>query len=117
MATPRELLHGNLHDVFGNRDAAARRAAIEALYTSDVTFTDPEGTVTGHDALEQKAAALLASAPESFVFARDGVEYTSPDTAALAWAFGPADAPVARGIDIITIRDGRISALHTLLHE
>ncbi|NQX29026.1 nuclear transport factor 2 family protein [Microbacteriaceae bacterium VKM Ac-2854] len=117
MTTPRELLQANLHSVFGNRDSASRRSAIDTIYTEDVAFTDPEGTVVGRDALEQKAVALLSTAPESFVFVPDGIEYTSPDTGALAWAFGPAGAPVARGIDIITITDGRISALHTLLHE
>ncbi|MCS5718043.1 nuclear transport factor 2 family protein [Herbiconiux sp. CPCC 205763] len=117
MSTPTELLAANLHQVFGNRDAAARRAAIDVTYTDDVAFTDPEGTETGRDALERKAAGLIDSAPADFVFEEDGIAYTSSDSAALAWTFGPSGAPVARGIDVITIRDGRISALHTLLHE
>ena len=51
MSTTAELLTANLHDVFGNRDSAARRAAIERTYAPDVVFTDPEGSVTGWDAL------------------------------------------------------------------
>ncbi|SDY53123.1 nuclear transport factor 2 family protein [Herbiconiux ginsengi] len=117
MATPAELLAANLHQVFGNRDVASRRAAIDATYTDDVAFTDPEGTVTGRDALEKKAAALIDGAPADFIFEHDGLAYTGSDTAALAWTFGPSGSPVARGIDLITVRDGRISALRTLLHE
>lgn len=117
MATPSELLTANLTRVFGNRDAPSRREAIEATFTEDVVFIDPEGLVTGHDALEGKAAALLDGAPADFVFVEDGIPYTSADTGALPWAFGPSGSPVARGIDIITVRDGRISQLRTLLHE
>ncbi|MFB2596514.1 nuclear transport factor 2 family protein [Herbiconiux sp. P17] len=117
MATAAELLAANLHQVFGNRDAASRREAIDATYTDDVAFTDPEGTETGRDALEKKAASLIDTAPADFVFEEQGLAYTSADSGALAWTFGPSGAPVARGIDLITIRDGKISALSTLLHE
>jgi ketosteroid isomerase-like protein len=117
MATTHELLAANLHSVFGNRDAASRREAIEATYAPDVVFTDPEGPVTGWDALEAKAAALIGGAPAGFEFVEDGVAYAGSDVGALAWAFGPSGSPVARGIDLITVRDGRISELRTLLHE
>jgi hypothetical protein len=117
VGTARQLLDSNLVQVFGNRDAASRRDAIDVTYAEDVAFTDPEGTVTGRDALEAKAAALIDSAPADFDFAPDGLEYVGANSAALAWTFGPAGNPVARGIDVITIADGRISALTTMLHE
>ncbi|MFF2371712.1 nuclear transport factor 2 family protein [Agromyces sp. NPDC058110] len=112
-----ELLAANLHDVFGNRDAATRREAIERVYTDDVVFTDPEGTVRGRSAVEDKAASLLAGAPGDFVFAEDGARYLGDDVGALAWAFGPVDAPVVRGIDVITVVDGRISSVRTFFAE
>ena len=117
MADTRELLTSNLHRVFGNRDAASRREALEATYTDDVVFTDPEGTATGRDALGEKAAALIGGAPADFEFAEDGIAYVGGDSGALAWTFGPAGSPVARGIDVITVRDGRISALRTILAD
>ncbi|WP_345803137.1 nuclear transport factor 2 family protein [Microbacterium sp. AZCO] len=113
MSTVAELLHANLHDVFGNRDAASRRAAIERTYAPDVTFTDPEEAVTGWDDLEAKAAALLEKAPAEFAFVDDGRPYASESRGALGWAFGPAGAPVVRGIDVITVRDGVITAVET----
>ncbi|MEV7070087.1 nuclear transport factor 2 family protein [Streptomyces sp. NPDC093990] len=109
-----DLLAANLHEVFGNRDAATRRAAVDRLYTEDVVFTDPEGTTTGRDALADKAAALLADAPADFEFTEDGRRYAGPHTGALAWAFGPPGRPAVRGIDVITVRDGRIAAITTM---
>ena len=117
MTTVRDLLSANLHQVFGNRDAVSRREAIEATYTSDVVFGDPEGQVTGRDALEAKAAGLIDGAPANFVFVEDGIVYAGGNSGALSWAFGPSGSPVARGIDVITVRDGRISELRTLLSE
>jgi ketosteroid isomerase-like protein len=115
MAEVRELLDANLRGVFGNRDAASRRRIIDETYADDVAFTDPEGTVTGRDALDERAAALLARVPENFDFVEDGPAYVGTGSGALAWRFGPPDSPVARGIDVITVRDGRISELRTML--
>ena len=114
MGTVTELLAANLHDVFGNRDDGERRAAIERTYTEDVVFTDPEGVAVGWDALETKARELLAKVPSHFVFAEEGARYAGPDAGALGWTFGPEGAPVARGIDVIGVRDGRIATLTTM---
>ena len=115
MHTVTDLLTANLHDVFGNRDATSRRASIEQIYTEDIVFTDPEGVSTGWDALEEKARELLAKVPPSFTFTEDGKRYIGPDNGALPWAFGPEDGePAVRGIDIITVRDGRIATIVTL---
>jgi len=113
MASVSDLLAANLHDVFGNRDAYTRHAAVERVYSEDVIFTDPDGTVHGRAAIEHKAAALLDGVPSDFVFSEDGERYVSTDVGALAWAFGPADAPVARGIDVITVDGGTITSVRT----
>lgn len=118
MPTVRELLDANLHRVFNTRSAVERRAAIDEVYTADVVFTDPDGSVTGRDALAQKTATLLGELPDSFVFADEGLAYTSADTGALGWTVGPVDGePVLRGIDVITVRDGQIATLLTILHS
>ena len=114
MTVVSDLLAANLHEVFGNRDAATRRAAIERTYTEDVVFTDPEGVAHGRDALEEKARQLLENVPPTFAFTEEGRRYAGPDTGALAWSFGPPGEPVARGIDIITVRDGKIATLVTI---
>ena len=116
MATVAELMHRNLLDVFNERDPARRARAIAETYAADVVFHDPEGSVTGRAAVQAKAQALLDGAP-GFVFAPRGPVYTSADSlGALAWKFGPADGdPVATGMDIALVQDGRIATLHTVL--
>jgi len=115
MPSTKELLEINLHEVFGERDPEKRRAAIERAYDEDVSFIDSEGEVVGRQALNDRAQKLLDDAPAGFIFQEDSPRYVSPDTAALAWRFGPPDSPVARGIDILTARDGRVSVLRTVL--
>jgi SnoaL-like domain len=110
-----ELLHSNLLEVFGERDRDRRWAAIGRTYTEDVTFTDPDGDFVGWQALSDRAQELLDGAPTEFVFEEDGPRYVAADAAALAWRFGPPGKPVARGVDFLTIRDGRVSAVRTLI--
>jgi SnoaL-like domain len=117
MPTVQELLAANLFDVFGSRDPAARAAVAADVYAEDVAFTDPESSRTGLDALLAAAAGLIDPAPPDFAFTADGPVYVGDGTGALAWAFGPAGAPVARGVDVITVRDGRIATLLTLLSK
>jgi hypothetical protein len=50
-----ELLNRNLLEVFGEGDAARRRAAIEELYTDDRVLYVPPGVFVGHDALDKFA--------------------------------------------------------------
>jgi hypothetical protein len=115
MPDAKALLHSNLHEVFSERDPARRWAAIERTYTEDVTFIDPEGALVGRQALSDRAQKLLDGALAGFVLEEDGPTYVGPDTAALAWRVGPPGHSVARGIDILTIRDGRVSVVRTLI--
>ena len=80
-----------------------------------MTFIDPEGEFAGLQALSDHAQKVLDGAPAGFVFEEDGPRYVGTDTAALAWRFGPSGSPVSRGIDILAIRDGRVSLLRTLV--
>ena len=115
MPDPKQLLQINLHQVFAERDPDKRRAAIDQAYAEDVKFIDPEGEGVGREAINSSAQKLLDGAPAEFAFEEDSPRYVSAETAALAWRFGPPDAPVARGIDILTVRGGRVSVLRTLL--
>lgn len=114
--TTAALLRANLHDVFGERDADRRRQAAHRTYSADVTFRDETGVVTGPDAVADRAGAILADAPAGFSFADDGPAYGDDRRAALPWRFGPPEAePVARGLDLVTVAEGRITTLETML--
>jgi hypothetical protein len=58
-----ELLNRNLQEVFGEGDAAHRRAAIEELYTDDCVLYVPPGVFVGHEALDKFAGDLRATHP------------------------------------------------------
>ena len=109
-----ELLYMN-REVFSERDPEKRRAAIERTYAEDVTFIDPDGEVVGRQALNDRAQKILDDAPADFVLEEDGLGYVSPNTAVQAWRFGPPGSPAVRGIDILTVSDGRVSVLRTLM--
>jgi hypothetical protein len=115
MTDLQELLNANLHEVFSERNAHDRWAAIERTYAEHVKFVDPEGEVEGRRALNERAQKLLDGAPEDFVFEEDGPRYVGTDTAALPWRLGPPGRPAVRGIDILTVGDGRVIVLRTLL--
>jgi hypothetical protein len=116
MADATALLNANLHEVFSERDPDARWDAIDRTYAEDVKFIDPDAEVEGREALNNRAQELLDKAPPDFVLQEDGPRYVGADTAALAWRLGPPGSPpMARGIDILTVRDGRVVVLNTLL--
>jgi hypothetical protein len=49
------------------------------------------------------------------VHEEDGSPYVAADAAALAWRVEPPGEPIVRGIDVLTIRDGRVSVVRTLI--
>ena len=110
-----QLLHSNLHEVFAERDPARRWAAIERTYNEDVTFVDPDGEYVGWQALNDKAQELLEGPLAGFVYEEDGPAYVAGDIGVLAWKVGPSGNPVVRGVDVVTIRDGRVSTVRTLI--
>ena len=109
-----ELLQMNLR-VFSERDPEKRRAAIERTYVEDVRFIDPDGESVGREALNDRAQKILDDAPADFVLEEDGPPYIGPDTAAQPWRFGPPGKPVIRGLDVLTLRDGKVSVVRGLI--
>jgi hypothetical protein len=110
-----ELLVRNLRDVFGEGDAARRRAAIVELYTDDCVLDVPPGVFVGHDALDKFAGDLRATHPQ-FVYTPRGEPQALHDTGRLAWGSGPSgEKPDYTGLDVIIVRSDRISALYVFL--
>jgi len=107
-----ELLNRNLQDVFGEGDAARRRAAIEDLYTDDCVLDVPPGVFVGHDALDKFAGDLRATHPH-FVYTPHGAPQA---LGRLAWGSGPrGEKPDYTGLDVIIVRDDKIAALYVFL--
>lgn len=110
-----ELLHRNLEEVFGEGDAARRRAAIEELYTEDCVLYVPPGPFVGREAPDKFAGDLRATHPD-FAYTPLGEPQALHNASRLAWGSGPRGVtPAYTGLDVIIVRDGRIAALYVFL--
>jgi hypothetical protein len=110
-----ELLHRNLQEVFGEGDAARRRAAIEELYIEDCVLDVPPGTFIGREALDKFAGDLRATHPD-FAYLPHGEPQALHNAGRLAWGSGPrGEKPNYTGLDVIIVRDGKIAALYVFL--
>ena len=59
------LLTRNLQDVFGENDAARRRAAIDEIFTEDCVFYDPSrGVYRGREEIDRVAGVIRATHPD-----------------------------------------------------
>ncbi len=103
------------HEVTSERDPEKRRAAIDQAYVEDLRFLDSEADVIGRQAFSDRLQQILDGAPPDFVIEEDGPAYVGPDTAAQPWRFGPPGNPVIRGMDVLTLREGRVSVVRGLV--
>ena len=110
-----ELLHRNLQEVFGQNDAALRRAAIDELYTEDCQLYVTPGKFVGHEALDKFAGELRVTHPH-FVYTPRGEPQALHDAGRLAWGSGPiGEEPVYTGLDVIIVRHDKIRKLYVFL--
>jgi hypothetical protein len=110
-----ELLHRNLQNVFGEGDAARRRATIDELYTEDCILEVPPGTFVGREAVDKFAGDLRATHPH-FVYTPHGEAQALHNAGRLAWGSGPrGEAPDYTGMDVIIVRNRKIAALYVFL--
>ena len=111
-----ELLDRNLQEVFGEGDAARRRAAIEEFYTDDCVVHVQDGVFVGHDAVDKFAGELRATHPH-FVYTPHGEPQALHDAGILAWGSGPkGEPPEYTGLDVIVVRENKIAALYVFLN-
>lgn len=110
------LIKRNLHEVFGQRDAAKRRKAIDELWTEDCVFIDHNGQSNGRHELDRAVATLHERLP-GFVFSELRPVDLLHQSGRLTWSFGrPGHEPI-KGLDVVVARDDRISLMLTFLDE
>ena len=102
-------------DSFNETDARRRRAAIDALYTEDCSYTDPNVAVTGRDGIDGYIAGVQKQFP-GVVFTLAGGVDAHHDQARFTWHVGPPGAgPVAVGFDVVVLEDCRIRRVYGFL--
>jgi hypothetical protein len=71
--------------------------------------------INGFEIEHEEKTEISAPALAWAALEEDGLAYVSTDTAVQPWRFGPPGSPVVRGIDILTVRGGSVSVVHTLI--
>jgi hypothetical protein len=106
------LLTRNLRDVFGENNAARRRAAIDEIFTEDCVFYEPKGVYRGRDEIDRVAGAIKTTHPD-FLYQPIAPPEELGNGGRLQWISGrPGEVPAYAGTDFIIARDGRIAALY-----
>ena len=111
------LLTRNLDDVFGENDAARRRAAIDEIFTEDCVFYEPRGVYRGRDEINRVAGTIRATHPD-YRYQPIAAPEELGNGGRIRWVSGPpGEAPVYAGTDFIIARDGRIAAVYLFFDQ
>jgi hypothetical protein len=111
--SPSTLILRSLRDVFGEKDPARRRAAIDELYNEDGVFYDPNsGAHRGRDEIDRVAGVIKATHPD-FQYQPIGQPEELGDAARVRWVSGsPGKPPAYSGTDFLIARNGKIAAVY-----
>jgi hypothetical protein len=97
---------------FNETDADRRRELIEALYTADGTYTDPNVDLRGPAQIDQFVAQTQEAFP-GYKFSVGSSIDAHHDQARFQWHGGPADEPDRYvGFDVIVADDGHIRSVY-----
>lgn len=102
------LLDASIARVWNERDAKVRLRAIDALYHRDATIYEPARSITGHEAISDVVAGVLADMPPGFVFEVTGPTLGHHDVAVTRWVGHVAGNTIVSGADAVRLRDGKI---------
>jgi hypothetical protein len=113
MSSISTLLIRNLRDVFGENNAAHRRAAIDEIYAEDCTFYDPtKGVYRGRNEIDRIAGVIRATHPD-FQYQPIAEPEELSNSGRIKWVAGsPGEAPTYAGTDFIIAREGQIVAVY-----
>lgn len=117
MSDIRDLVERYL-SIWNERDAVARRAAIDKVFTEDTTYTDPLVVAEGPVAIDSTVGAVQQQFPD-FAFRLAGDVDAHHDIARFTWELGPAGGEaVVVGFDVAVLAsDGRIAKVHGFLDK
>jgi SnoaL-like domain len=97
---------------FNEKDAARRRGLLEALFTSNSTYTDPHVDLRGPEEIDGFIEQTQARLP-GITFTLGGPVDAHHDQARFQWYAGPSEDPDRYvGFDVIVADDGRIRSVY-----
>ena len=109
------LMKQHLYTVFGERDAAKRRAAISVIWNKDGVFICRFGAFAGVSSIDGAIQSFQQQFPQ-FVCSELSAPECFHGIGRLAWGYGlPNEAPQITGLNIAVVSNDRLSALYTFL--
>jgi hypothetical protein len=118
MENSAKLLEDSLLVIWNDRDAARRLAAMKEVYAADMVFYESNDgpAITGYQAVNDLVDKLQAQWPLEFRFELNRPSQVNHQVQHISWTLGiPGEPPVATGMDIAIIEDGKIKSLHLFL--
>ena len=107
------LLTRNLHDVFGEKVSARRRAALDEIFTEDCVFYDPMGGVYRDRDEIDRITGVIRATHADFRYQLIGEPEEVGNAGRVKWVEGrPGESPTYAGTDFILVRDGHIAAAY-----
>ncbi len=103
-----QLLNASIERVWNEHDEARRLAAIAEIYHADATIYEPARPVTGHQAISDVVASVLADMPPGFRFRVTGPTLGHHGVAVTRWEGGPPGQVTLSGADSAKVADGRL---------
>ncbi|HWD02401.1 MAG TPA: nuclear transport factor 2 family protein [Amycolatopsis sp.] len=104
--------------IWNETDAGRRRELVAEVFTPDAAYTDPLGSVEGHDGID----GFIGGAQAQFA----GLTFSLPaapdahhDLARFQWHLSAPGGgePLAIGFDVVELVGGRISKVHGFLDK
>ena len=111
-ASPADLIERAFVEIFQQRDASARRRAVEELFASDILFRDPEGEAHGIQEAATQIDALIAGMDPTWTFRSVAPPAQLGDLAIHRWELGPDDSAIVTGTDVVFVAGGRIAKFY-----
>lgn len=103
------LLNAAIERIWSEHDDARRIEALADIYHADVTIYEPTRGVTGHDAISDVVAGVLADMPPGFRFEVIGPTLGHHGVAITRWqGVIPSGEIVVSGSDAVRVSDGKI---------
>ena len=118
METLSTLLKDSLLLIWNNRNSAERIALMEKTYASDITFYESDNSepFIGKESIDSLIQKLQKDWPADFEFTLTENPKSNHNVQQISWQLGiPGQQPVASGMDIAVVENGRIKVLYLLL--
>ena len=102
------LLEASIERVWNEHDGDRRLAALAEIYHPEARIYEPERSITGHAAISDTVAGVLADMPPDFRFAVTGPTLGHHGMAVTRWHGGPPGQITVSGADAVRILEGKI---------